>query len=769
MKAVLRTLLSTVLVVATAISTVVQAEPARGTYSTIDLISEVSSVKPGKDFTLALLVTPDPSWHNYWVNPGEAGKAMKVRWKDLPTGVEVGEFTYETPHLASMAGIVTYGYDAMNAITMKVSVPADYSGGDITLGGKASYLVCDDANCVPQSVPVSITLPIGGGDIDPANVDAFKSARNHQPENVNWKAAFYPNADLSRVRFEVSFPEQGASDIYLWPSVQKMVEHTMTQETQVSNGVLSADMTAGKRLKRYEQIDLLVTYKDANGNKQAKFISGVSKNGVETSESNAAAAPASGSDSGSGGSGGTPAAAEQLAVSAPAAQGGEASISFLWALVLAFGGGLILNLMPCVLPVLSLKMLSLAKMGDSHPREVRSSGVFYTVGVLVSFLIMASIVIAIKAAGEAVAWGFQLTNPIFVLSMVLLMVLIGMNLLGAFEFGTSMMNVGSNLTDEGETHSKKSSFWTGVLAVVVATPCTAPMMAPALGYAFTLPWYGALVIFMGLGFGLAFPYLLIAFVPNARRIVPNPGPWMSVFKTVLAFPMFGTAAWLIWVLGGTDAMVWAIAASLAIALAAWAWGKIPMATSPNAWRVTAVLALAVVVGFGSLAMDRKELAVSQQENAKQMRQGVSDLIAIIEDAGLELDTEQRTKVQLALATTGGEAPYTEEALMKSLANGERVFAYFTADWCVSCKANEKTALHKEATQKFFAEEGIKVFIGDDTNGDPEIAKILELYNQPGVPLYLYFEPGDSLTGAHRLPQLLPSPSTIIDGIKNSRG
>ena len=769
MRAVLKTLMGVTLALVATVSTLTQAEPVRGTYSSIDLISEVSSVKPGEPFTLGLVVTPDPNWHNYWMNPGEAGKEMKVRWKGLPDGVEFTDFVYETPHIASMAGIVTYGYSDTNTIMTDVTVPASYSGDSITLGGKASYLVCDDANCVPQSVEVSITLPIGAGDIDAGNAGTFKAARDHQPQPVDWNASFAADEGLTQVSFEVEFPEQGATDVYLWPAVHKMIEHTMTQETQVNNGVLTATLEAGKRLKKYDVTDLMVTYTDASGAKQSKFITGVRKEGTSESDSTAAAAPVSNTpDSGNGGGTASAITEAQPAAAAPAA--GEKPVSFLWAIGAAFLGGLILNLMPCVLPVLSLKMLSLAKMGESHPKDVRASGVMYTVGVLASFLVLASIVIAIKAAGEAISWGAQMTSPVFLLSMILLMVLIGMNLLGAFEFGTSMMNVGSNLTDDGgDDHSKKSSFWTGVLAVVVATPCTAPFMAGALGYAFTQPVYISLLVFLFLGLGLAFPYLLIAYIPGARKIVPNPGPWMSIFKTVLAFPMFGTAAWLIWTLGGADAMVWAIAASLTIALAAWAWGKVPMASSPNAWRVTAVLALAVVVGFGYLTIDRKEQAIAASDNAKQMRQGVTDLVAIIEDAALDLTMEQRTQIQLALETTGGEAPYTEDSLMKSLARGERVFAYFTADWCVSCKANEKTALHQEATQKFFEDEGIKVFVGDDTNGDPEIAKILELYNQPGVPLYLYFEPGDSLTEAHRLPQLLPAPSTIIDGIKGSRG
>ena len=775
MKATVKMLMALSLVLLSAVTSVVQAEAVRPTisaYSSVELVSEVSSVKPGQTFTLGLVVTPDVTWHNYWMNPGEAGLEMKIRWKDLPEGVVVDDFVYEIPHIVAMGDIVTYGYSEPNTITMNVSVPADYAGDSLTLGGKSTYLVCDDGNCVMQNAQVSITLPVGDGAVDAGNTEIFTATRAHQPESVEWSAAVYVPADGASVNFEVAFPEDGAKDIYVWPVAHKLIKHTHDQNgveldngqkssITIVNGVLKANLPATANLagklekdatkapekRKYDSSGLMITYTDASGNKQAKFIA------------DAPRVDAAGTVDG-----------------AAAAGGDDDDLGILYAIILAFGGGLVLNLMPCVLPVLSLKMLSLAKMGDSHPREVRSSGIYYTVGVLVSFMVMAAIVIAIKAAGEAASWGFQMTNPIFVLSMVMLMTLIGMNLLGAFEFGTSMMGVGSNLT-EGEAHSNKSSFWTGVLAVVVATPCTAPMMAPALGYAFTLPWYGAMVIFLGLGMGLAFPYLLIAFVPGARRIVPSPGPWMSIFKTALAFPMFATAAWLIWVLGSKDAMVWAIAAALAIALGGWAWGKIPMATRPVAWKVTAVLALAVTVGLGYLAIDRKEISITMRNAAKVEKtetiKTINALKAALKEAaqsGGELSAEAQALLD---SSAGGshaaEMPYTEKDLMELLANGQPVFAYFTADWCVSCKVNEKTALHRDETTTFLAENGIQVMVGDDTDGDPEIAKLIQLYKHPGVPLYLYYKPGDSLKDGRKLPQLLPTPSVLIDGIKEFRG
>ncbi|WIO74006.1 cytochrome c biogenesis protein CcdA [Porticoccaceae bacterium LTM1] len=743
-----------------------QAEPVRDSYSSLELVSEVSSVKPGDVFTLGLIVKPDAGWHNYWMNPGEAGKNMTIRWKDLAEGTEIADFVYAVPHIVAMGDIVTYGYSEENVITMDVSVPAGYTGDSLTLTGKASYLVCDDANCVPQSASLSITLPIGNGAIDAGNAETFKSARDHQPEVVDWNAAFYISEDNATVTYEVAFPEKGATNIYLWPATEKLIKHTNTQPSiSVKDGVLTAPLEAmdslAKKLERdagkapekrkYERSALLLTYTDANGNEQAKFVADAPRvDGAGTVKA-AAVASTGGSDS-------------------------EDDMGLLYALGAAFLGGLILNLMPCVLPVLSLKMLSLSKMGESHPREVRSSGIFYTVGVVLSFLALAAVVIGIKSAGEAASWGFQMQNPIVVLSLVLLMTLIGMNLLGAFEFGTSMMNVGSNLTNEGDAHSKKSSFWTGVLAVVVATPCTAPFMAGALGYAFTQPVAVSLLIFVFLGLGLAFPYLLIAFVPGARRIVPNPGPWMSVFKTALAFPMFGTAIWLIWVMGDKDAMLWTMAAALTIALAAWAWGKVPMANKPNAWRVTAaIFVLALYYPFAT-AIDRKEESITAREVAKAEKtetlKTINALRSALKEAidnGGKVTGDGAALLEQTHGAHSAEMPYSEQELMAMLSEGKEVFAYFTADWCVSCKVNEKASLHKDETLKFFADNNIHVMVGDNTDLDEEINRIIELYKHPGVPLYLYFKPGDSLQDGRKLPQLLPSPGVLINSIKEYRG
>ncbi|UTW44809.1 thioredoxin family protein [bacterium SCSIO 12696] len=751
MKAAQKALLTLSLLVLSSLSVFTQAQPVRASYSSVELVSEVASVKPGETFTLGLIVTPDPSWHNYWVNPGEAGKEMKVRWNNLAEGVEVGDFVYQVPHVTSMGGIITYGFAEQNIITMDVTVPEGFAEESLLLAGQANYLVCDDANCVPQSAPVFLSLPIGDGALNSSNDLLFQSARDHQPQMVDWDAAFYSNEDLSKVSFDVAFAEPGASDIYVWPTVHKMVIHTLTQTPQVKDGLLSITMDAGRRLERYQQTDLLITYKDANGNEQAGYITGVTK--------------ASG-----------PGAVSTTANSSTGVGSNTGDVGILWALGAAFLGGLILNLMPCVLPVLSLKMLSLAKMGESHPRVVRTSGIYYTTGVILSFVALAIVVIAIKSAGEAASWGFQLQNPIVVLGLVLLMTLIGLNLLGVFEFGTGMMNVGSNLTSDGDGHSKKSSFWTGVLAVVVATPCTAPFMAGALGYAFTQPVHISLLVFVFLGLGLAFPYLLIAFVPGARRIVPNPGPWMSVFKTALAFPMFGTAAWLVWVLGDKDTILWTLFAMLAIALAAWAWGKVPVAARPNAWRVTAVVFLVGTLYLGNTAIERKEsslaMAAAEKVRKTQSIKTINALKAALQEAartGGQLNEQAQALLGSQSGSHDSEMPFSEKELMALLDNGQHVFAYFTADWCVSCKVNEKASLHKDATLKFFADHNIQVMVGDHTDGDPEIDRIIELYKHPGVPLYLYYKPGDRLQDGRKLPQLLPTPSVLIDGIKAFRG
>jgi len=687
----------------------VQAQEISANHSSMKVTPEVSSVAPGQVFTLALHVTLNSHWHNYWVNPGDAGKGAKVYKWQSPEGVTTGDIQYPTPHVVPFGDMTTYAYKSENTHLLDVTIPADFSGDNVHLNAKVSWLVCDDRSCVPERGILDLSLPIGEGAIDDNVKALFADARAELPVKQDWPAAYHIAGDY--VIFEIAFPELNAQEIYLFPEATKLTNAGAGQTALVEDGLLTVTAAKGSKAEKREKSALVVTFKDSTGEQQS----------VEVDASLAAAS-------------GTIVAAKIEAPSAVDSNVSVEELSFFSALIAAFIGGLILNLMPCVLPVLSLKMLSLVQMAEKHPRWVRESGAFYTIGVMGSFALMALVIIALKMTGESIGWGFQMQNPIVLLTLILLMVLIGLNLLGAFEFGAGLMNMGAEKT---EGNSNKSSFWTGVLAVVVATPCTAPFMAGALGYAFVQSWYVSLLIFLSLGFGLAFPYLMVALVPSARRFVPNPGPWMSVFKSALAFPMFGTAIWLIWVLGDKDTMMWALASALTLAIAAWAWGMAPMSFKPGMWKTVAIGFFVLMIVFPV------QRTLEAKDSASEARK-----------AGIT-----------AGGSHAGEAVYSEGLLMEKLDEGSPVFAYFTADWCITCKANEIGSLHTNEVQQYFVSHNIAVMVGDYTGYDDSITQVLALYKRVGVPLYLYFEPGDSVIDAKVLPQTLLSPDSLLSEIR----
>lgn len=712
MRANLQALIAVSLMWLTGVSAV-HANEVRSNHSTIELVSEVASVAPGQTFTVGLYVVPDPEWHNYWVNPGDAGKGMEIEWS-LPEGFRVGELRYPTPGIVNMGDIVTYGYSGPNTLLVDITAPTEGLSDSVTLGGSARWLVCDDANCVPERGSVSLRLPIGDGANDIGNAGLFNTARQEQPQPVDWPAAFYlsDGADNQTIHFEVSFPEPAVRDIYVYPLAQKLIDHSGGQRVTLETGLLSVEAGVGSRVSGTNRTGLVISYRDDSGAQQARLIESAQRvTGVGTVK---AAVPLN-EGANAGGSG--------------LDRAGNVSVGLFVALGAAFLGGLILNLMPCVLPVLSLKALSLVKLAEKHPRWVRENGLYYTVGVAVSFAALGGALLVLRAFGSEVGWGFQLQNPAILLVCVLVIVLVGLNLLGVFEVGTGLMNAGADLT---EGRSNKSAFFTGVLAVVVAAPCMAPFMAVATGFALTQHPTVGLLIFVVVGLGLASPYLLIAFLPSARRFLPQPGAWMQVFKEMMAFPMFAAALYFLWVLGnsrGIMVMTASLAAILILAIAAWAWGRSAKSSRPMVWRLVAVAGLVGTIW--------------------------------VSDIGLGLATDK------ALVRKNNEIAYTEERLTELLAQDAPVFAYFTADWCVSCKVNEKASLHTETVQRYFAENGIEVVVGDWTDENPEITALLERYGRAGVPLYLYFRPGSAIGDAQVLPQLLLGPNAIIDQLKGS--
>ena len=506
------------------------AAPVSTTYSTVDLIAEQASLPAdGGTVTLGFYLEPNPGWHAYWSNPGDAGLEPRMRW-DLQEGFEAAPFEFPVPHVLPFIDLITYAYEEPLLLISDVTVPEGLAPGEsVQLQGRASWVVCDDELCVPENTTLFLTLPVGEGDPDAAQADRFAAARGRLPEPVDWPAQFERLEGTVRVSIETPEAATDARDPYLFITERNLVEYGRQSISFTPRGAV-VSMDSARRMTDATEFSALLTFTDNDGALQAFSFNVQEGAGV-----------AAGVLGGSGGG------------LVPAAQS-YSGLSFGVALLFAFIGGIVLNLMPCVFPILSMKALSLVKMSQTDRRVAAQSGLLYTAGILVAFAFIGGALVALREAGQAVGWGFQLQSPVVNLALGLLMLAIALNLFGVFEVGTRIMGVGQTLTAGGE---RRAAFFTGLLAVLVATPCTAPFMAGALGYALVQPAAVALSVFLALGFGLAFPYLLLSYVPAAGRVLPRPGPWMATFKHVLAFPMLATAVWLFWVIGkqlGVDSM-----------------------------------------------------------------------------------------------------------------------------------------------------------------------------------------------------------------------
>lgn len=672
------------------------AAPIKTRYTTVELISENATVpETGGTITLGFYLNPNPSWHVYWKNSGDAGREPTVNWR-APNGVEISDFQFPVPTVLPFGELNTYGYKDSILLLADVSIPANLPNTKpLRIQGTASWVVCDDQTCVPDRANISIKLEHGDGGISTDQIEKFTSARAAIPPDVEWPANY--SVSDGKVSFKISPVDlrTGFEDAYLFVESKEFVQYG-SQTVKVDQQGISIVMDAALNANKTSGTDAVLTYTQSNGTQAAVGLS-------------------------------------ILKVS-PAVLPPRSNLSFVKAALFAFLGGIILNLMPCVFPILSMKALSLVQLTEQNRRTAHESGIIYTIGILIAFVIVASILLGLRAAGDAVGWGFQMQNPFFVVVLGLLMVAIGVNLLGAFEVGTRVMGVGQELTVGGE---RREAFFTGLLAVVVATPCMAPFMAAALGYALIQPATIAIIVFLMLGLGLAFPYLLLSFVPALGRIMPKPGIWMETFKQILAFPMFVTALWLFWIVGqqlGATSMFIGLLSALAVAFALWAYGKGAISSHKRRrWNVTAIIVAAVAI-FASLQVEPNKVQLGGMGGSSVHKLG-------------ELELEN----------------FNASLVKTYIAEGQPTFVYFTADWCISCKANERVALATDKVAEAFNSRGIKVIEGDWTSEDPIITAWLAMYDRVGVPLYLYFPKGSSLETVTILPQIL-TPGIVVDAI-----
>lgn len=655
------------------------------------LIAESQEVQAGQSVTLAFVMNPKPTWHGYWENPGDAGIGMSFDWK-LPDGVTAGKAQYPVPDTLLISGIMNYIYKGDYAVLVNLVVSEKVKPGPLSISVKSEWLACTDEVCVPEQDELSINLQVVGSDAAVSLNNAFNAYREALPRPLGNTATFTVTNDLFRL--SVPFPANvDVATPYFFIKEDGIVDYAAPQKVNRDGDKLIIETAA--RGDALENISGVLKIGQNNG-----FSLNAATGDVEMS--------------------GTP-----LISSADMGDGGnfigggdqsKASLLFI-ALGGAIVGGLLLNLMPCVFPILSLKAISLAKAGGDET-VVRRDALAYTAGVVVVATALGGLLLALRASGAAVGWAFQLQDPRIIFVLLALVTAIGFNLAGLFELPN--VNFGNKLAAKD---GAAGSFWTGALAAFVATPCTGPFMAAALGATIVLPPIAALIIFAGLGVGLALPFLLIAFVPAIRNRLPKPGAWLDSFRKIMAIPMFLTAIGLIWLLGrqiGTDALGLSLIFLLLVTLILWWFGGGQMKGLSRGTLTTGALTAAIIGG-----------------------------VLLLPDA----EAMDDQKVASASSATLPSEPFSEARLSELRASDQPVFAYFTADWCITCKANEAAAVQRQETADAFAAANVAVLMGDWTRPDPVISKFLEQHGRAGVPLYLYYEPGEE-------PVILPQILTV---------
>ncbi len=675
---------------------------------TASLFAGTSAAAPGKTLTVAIRERMEPGWHTYWANPGDSGEPTSIEWS-LPGGLKAGPILWPLPHIIPVGPLVEYGYDDEVLLLTEVEIPAD-ALGSITLAAKVSYLVCKDI-CVPEDAHVELTLPVANGAAPSEFAAEIEKAKAALPKPLPGTATYAANLAKGALRLTVAANPslfEGISDARFYPLTWGAVSNTAAQPRTLPGGGLILDLQQGDTKETPDKLEGLLVLTGSEGSRTGYTIS-------------AARGPDSAS---AGGLFDHTDGAGQVDSGTHAAASGGVSGSAGIAVLFAFLGGMILNLMPCVFPVLALKALGFAKAADGGHRQ---QGVAYLGGVLVSFAALAAAIAVLREGTAALGWGFQFQSPVFVLALALLFFLMGLSLSGVVSFGGGLMSAGDSLSRKP---GNKGYFFTGVLAAIAATPCTAPFMGAAIGFAMTQPAAILVAVMLGLGLGFATPVLLLSFSPAMQKILPKPGAWMETLKQVLAFPLYATAAWLVWVLSiqtGSDGVMAAALAAVGVAFAAWLSGKTASSSLP-------VKLVAPALGLAAAAIGLMLATTAQTENAA---------------SGAE-------------ASVLREEPFTQARLDELKARGRPVFVNLTAAWCITCKVNERLALKSSEVAQAFQAAGITYLKGDWTKANPEITALLEHFGRAGVPLYLFY-PGHG-AGPHVLPQILTA-GLVLDEIK----
>ena len=675
-----------------AVATAEAAAPAAVTtgHARAELFAEHDAAAAGEGTWLALRLTLDEGWHTYWKNPGDSGEATRLDWT-LPEGVEAGEIVWPAPERIPFGPFVNFGFHGAPVHLVRLDIADDWPAGQpVRIEVFASWLVCEEI-CIPEEARLGLDLEVAATArlaADPV-AGIFAAARAATPAALPLSGSFAVADGTLQIELAGADLRGAAETLFFFPDQWGWIEPSTPQTWAFREQELIGRMTPGPALPAGDLGGVAVFVDDRSGDRRA----------VRVLATGAGVPPL---------------------IDSPAA----ARLGVWQALLFAIIGGLILNLMPCVLPVLSIKALSLVTHGESRG-ALRRSGLAYTAGVLCCFAILGVVLIAVRSAGAAAGWGFQLQSPGFVVAMSYVLFAMALVLSLGLDPGAGLAGAGDGLTRRG---GLAGSFFTGALAAVVATPCTAPFMAAAIGFALVQPAPVAMTVMLAVGLGLALPFLVLTFVPAWTRWLPRPGAWMTRLKQGLAFPLYATVLWLLWVAGqqiGIDGMVRVLSGLLLLALAIWLF---------SVWRHDRGGSRMAAIGCAIAAVVGSVFVALTSVRAPEAPLRVADSVSV---------------------------PFAEGEIPAIRASGRAVFVNMTAAWCITCLVNERVALDTESVRDALAARSIVYMKGDWTNRDAAISSYLASFGRAGVPLYVLYPPGD---GAPRvLPQILTE-SSLLDAL-----
>lgn len=637
-----------------------------------DLVADVTATVPGKPFTVGLRLVMAPNWHTYWKFPGDAGIPTEIKWK-LPEGWKAGEIQWPIPlRLVEPGDIQIYGYHDEVLLLQEIIPPASVQGPAIELPAEASWLVCEKI-CIPGSANVKLSLPVSDRST-PANDELFVKYRRSLPQA--WPDLKVAQPKWSRnggeLRLEVessALANYPAADFFPVPEPNVVVGHPRTERSNGRTTFIVPIETADKNVSSLNGI-VVFGDKENSAGRNAWFLS----------------------------------ASGPVVAASTAESSGLAKF-----LLFGFLGGFILNLMPCVLPVISLKIFGFIQHAGESRRRIIRSGLAFVAGIFAWFIGLALVLIGLKSAGREITWAFQFTNPYFVVVMSAVVLVFALNLFGVFEISLPQF-ANRGLLGWTAREGDAGSFFQGVFATVLATPCTAPFLGTALGFAFTQSGWTILLMFLAIACGMGAPYFVLSAQPAWLRIVPKPGPWMVQVKQFMGFLLLATLLFLLWVLGaqrGTEAIIWTSCFLLALSVACWIKGVFIVPTASVAARLVSVAAIVALVAASAYYFLGAKFASAKLVAAQSQ-------------------------------SAGGWQSFTPQLLESELQQGHAVFVDFTAAWCITCKFNETAVLEAAAVKDAFQRRGIVKIKADWTNADPAITKILKQFGRPGVPMYVLY-------------------------------